>query len=293
VVVALTALDISVEDTRFVKNGSSALDALLAFQQENGSFAHVAGGTGSQMATEQALYALVAARRAQEGRNALYDMSDAEALLTGQEGDTVGLPGKNPDVREKPVTQPGRTFSDISGHEAQAAIEALAAREIVDGKGEGRFDPEGSLTRAEFATLVTAALGLTPRSTEQFRDVTEGAWYAGFVGCAYAYGIVSGTGTDTFTPNGTITRQEAAVMVTAAARLCGLDTQMGESAIRDTLSQFSDYTQSPQWARPALAFCYEAGILDDDALEILPTQPVKRGEMALMLFRMLDAAELL
>ena len=78
VVVALTELGVSLDDSRFVKNGHTLLDNLLSYRQENGSFLHTSSGGGSnQMATEQGLYGLVAAQRASKGQNSLYRMGDA------------------------------------------------------------------------------------------------------------------------------------------------------------------------------------------------------------------------
>ena len=76
VVIALARLDIPLTDARFVKNGKSALDALLTFRNGDGSFRHVQGGKTDQMATEQALLALTAAWRWEHGKADLYDMND-------------------------------------------------------------------------------------------------------------------------------------------------------------------------------------------------------------------------
>lgn len=72
VLVALTELGISPEDDRFVKNGNTLLDALLSFRLENGSFCHMPEGEEDLMATEQALYALVALERMEQGKSTLY-----------------------------------------------------------------------------------------------------------------------------------------------------------------------------------------------------------------------------
>ena len=82
-------------------------------------------------------------------------------------------------------------------------------------------------------------------------------------------------------------------MVARAAKLCGMDTAMDTAAVRDVLAQFTDYVQADDWARETLAFCYQSGILDDEALEIQPKTAVKRGEIAQMLFHMLGKADLL
>ena len=77
VLVALCELGISFDDPRFVKNGCSLREGLLSFRLEQGGFVSAAGDTDmSLMSTEQAFYALVAARRAEQGLNTLYDMTD-------------------------------------------------------------------------------------------------------------------------------------------------------------------------------------------------------------------------
>ena len=87
VIVALTGLGIDPHnDSRFIKNGNSAVDALLSFADPKGGFYHVkAGDPGNgggepgevdAMATDQAMYALVAYYRFINGENPLYDMTD-------------------------------------------------------------------------------------------------------------------------------------------------------------------------------------------------------------------------
>lgn len=77
VITALAALGIDAdEDARFVKNGSSAMDALLTYFIPGGGFRHVPDGNLDGMSTEQAYYALVAFGRMKQNRNFLYDMTD-------------------------------------------------------------------------------------------------------------------------------------------------------------------------------------------------------------------------
>lgn len=295
-IVALCELDIPLEDSRFVKNGNTMLDNLMTYYQKGAGFLHTRDGSGSnQMATEQGFYALVAAQRARQDRNSLYRMGDAIQTggSTAAPDPAAGLPGKHADVKKMPVTAAGKTFDDVKTHENQAAIEALASRGIINGKTGASFDPDGNMTRAEFATIVVNALGLTAEAGNPFADVATTAWYAPYIGTAYRYGIVSGISATAFAPSGTITRQEAAAMVARAAKLCGMDTAMDTAAVRDVLAQFTDYVQADDWARETLAFCYQSGILDDEALEIQPKTAVKRGEIAQMLFHMLGKADLL
>ena len=294
VLVALCELGIPVDDPRFVKNGNTLTDNILSYKNTDGSFKHSVGGSGnSQMSSEQALYALVAAQRAADGRNSLYRMGD-----TAKRGDytsvvTFGLPGKHADVQEIPVSLPGKTFDDINGHKSRTAIEALASRSIITGRSETSFDPDATMTRAEFSAIVTRSLGLTAKDAFAFSDVPASAWYSNPVGIAYNYKIVNGVSETAFNPSGTITRQEAAVMVARAAKLCGMDTALIDVEIRDTLAQFGDYKSVADWAVGPVAFCYSEGILDDSMIDISPGQPIKRCEIAEMLYRMLEGARLL
>jgi hypothetical protein len=283
------------------ENTDALVAELLKYRQSDGSFVHVLDSKigENQMATEQAFYALVAAQRAANGDNSLYDMSDTtkRGEFAPTAPNTSGLKGKNADVKPVAVVSAGTTFADISKHANKAAIEALAARGIINGKSDTAFDPDATMTRAEFSKTVVGGLGLPQRadSASAFTDVPAKEWYAGYVGAAYFYEITTGATATTFNPNGTITRQEAAVMVTRAAKLAGLDTAQFESSVtlvRDTLAQFGDYTKSADWARESLAFCYANGIWDDTEFDIKPSEEIKRCEIAEMLYRMLKLAEL-
>ncbi|MBQ1215048.1 MAG: S-layer homology domain-containing protein [Firmicutes bacterium] len=298
VIVALNELGIPLDDPRFVKNGNGLVDNMLSYYVKGNGFVHTLDGEGGAdlMSTEQAFYGLVSIQRAMEGENTLYDMTDAKARIR-MAGKTEtdapqGLAGKHEAVKIQPVIAV-KTFSDVKDHENQKAIEALASRNIISGKGEDKFDPNATMTRAEFAAIVVNSLGLELQTTDQFMDVPQNKWFAGFVGAANAYGIVSGRSENTFDPNGTITKQEAAAMVVNAAKLCGLDTEMTAAEAQNILSQFPDYTKSAAWARTFLGFCYDQDILSQDDMTMEPTKAVKRCEIAEMLYRMMDRAKLL
>ena len=290
--VALCELGLPVDDARFVKNGKTLADNILSFRNADGSFRHTADGNGNnQMSTEQSFYSLVAAQRAAGGKPSLYRMSDTVKRGDWMPTDTVGLPGKHADVRKIPVTSPGKTFPDVANHASRAAIDALAERGVVSGDN-GLFAPDSTVTRAQFAKMVTFSLGLPDKQNAPFSDVPASMWYATPVATAYFYEIVMGDA-GKFNPGGTITRQEAAVMVARAAKLCGMDTARTDAEIRDTLSQFGDYRSVKSWAQSAMAFCYGTGILDDSEFDIKPGEAATRAEIAEMLYRLLDKANLL
>ena len=82
-------------------------------------------------------------------------------------------------------------------------------------------------------------------------------------------------------------------MIARAANLCGMDMTMTAAETRDMLAQFEDYTTVSDWAQDALAFCYQNNILSQTDLTIAPKTAIKRCEIAEMLYRMLDQAQLL
>lgn len=297
ILVALAELEIPLDDARFVKNGNTLLDNLMTYYLPGKGFLHTQDGTGSnQMASEQAFYGLIAAQRLRDGKSSLYRMGDALKIEAAAPSESIGLPGKHVDVKKTPITLPGATFSDISGvnaHKNQTAIEALAARGILSGKTSSVFDPDATMTRAEFATTVVRALGLAPKANSTFADVKSGDWFAPYVGTANRYGIVSGISATMFQPQGTITRQEAAAMVARAGKLCGMDTTYDVSTARDVLAQFTDYVKCADWASASLAFCYEQEILDSSSMTIAPRETILRCEIAQMLYQLLGRAQLL
>lgn len=293
VLTALCTLGISVDDPRFVKNGKTVLDSLISYYDGSGGFYHSSNHDGnSQMSSEQALCALAALKRFNEGKPPLYDMSDAVSVISAAAESEYGLPGKSPLVKRLPVGSP-KSFSDIQGNAAQGAIEQLAARGIINGRSENAFDPDGTITRAEFAAIITRGLGLEQCNEKIFADVSENDWHFGYVAAAYNAKIINGVSAEEFNPDGLITREEAAVMLRRAAALCGMtDTYDGDS-VRNILAAFTDYVKASDWAREALAFCFDKGISDDSAMEIQPRASAKRSEVALMLYNMLTAARLI
>ena len=291
-IVALCELGISLDDPRFVKNSNTILDGMLTYYEKGKGFKHTLDSTSNQMATEQCFYALVALKRFNEGKNSLYSMSDA-ILIRETENKHEGLFDKNPDVKKIDIVSHDKTFYDIKGHENQTAIEQLAKRNIINGKTDNSFEPNTTMTRAEFATITVRALGLPLKVNYTFTDVTENDWFYSYVNTAYSYGIVNGVSDAEFYPSGTITREEAAVMVARAAKLCGMNTDIEALEARDILAGFLDYVKASDWAVGSLAFCYDNVILPNDVMEIKPKETVTRAEIAQMLYNMLVLSNLI
>ena len=204
-----------------------------------------------------------------------------------------GLPNKNEDVKSKPVTDADKTFEDIKGHKNQIAIEALASRGIIDGMDDKTYCPDETMTRAQFAAIVVRAIGVPEKPGFDFDDVNETDWFYSYVNTAYYYGIINGVSDTEFNPDGEITREEAATMVARAAKLCGMNTDMGEDGARNTLAEFPDYITVSDWAMQSVAFGYYEELLDKDVINIEPKDKITRAEMAQIIYNTLGKAKLI
>jgi len=275
VMTALCSLGISYDSPCFVKNGKTVLDDIMSYYSEN-AFKHQHNATVNQMATEQAFYSLVALWRFKNNMPTLYKMHDAISFT------------ENIQTDKKQEKEAAKSFDDVINHKNREAIESLASKGIINGKSESIFAPENTMTRAEFATIIAKALGLNGGNYDVFKDVRREDWFYGYVSAAYENGIINGINETCFNPNGTITRQEAAVMICRSARKLGINTESELIAARDILSQFFDYVKTASWAIKELAFCVDKGIIVIDIFDIMPEEAVKRGEVAQMIFNLLQ-----
>ena len=110
VIVATTTWGINPDtDSRFIKNGNSVVDGLLAhYLADSATFQHIIGAGSNAMATDQSCYALVAYDRFVKGKTALYDYSDVTFESATPSGDemvaTLGLPAE---------INPGAAFNGV------------------------------------------------------------------------------------------------------------------------------------------------------------------------------------
>jgi hypothetical protein len=109
-------------------------------------------------------------------------------------------------------------FEDIADTDYAKAIETLVALGVVTGYEDGTFRPEKTITRAEMAKLMVELLGygdLVTGSKSNFTD-TQGHWADAWIALAAGKGLVVGTGDGKFTPDRTVSYDEAITMVVRA-----------------------------------------------------------------------------
>lgn len=152
-----------------------------------------------------------------------------------------------PETKPEPVTQPviavpSSSLNDINNHWAADRIKDLVTRGAIKGYPDGTFQPDATITRAEFTTVVVKAFNLTNSNGKVFTD-TSGHWAKDYIATATATGIVSGYNDNIFGPNDPVTREQMAAMVVKAANLTPAAAE----------NQFKDSSSIADWAREAVA----------------------------------------
>ncbi len=138
------------------------------------------------------------------------------------------------------------SFTDVDADAWYShAVNTLASMGIVTGVGDNQFDPERSITRAEFTAIAMRFADLDVNGNNIFSDVSANDWYYNQVVGSVKYGWITGYSDGTFRPNNTITRAEVTTIVN---RMLGraADEQYVDSHV-DQLCVFPDVL-SGHWA---------------------------------------------
>lgn len=105
-------------------------------------------------------------------------------------------------------------FTDVPDDAWYAtAVNTLGSLGIVGGIGDGRFDPDRPITRAEFCVIATRFAKVVSTVENPFSDINAQDWYYTAVTTAASYDWVTGMGDGTFRPYDVITRAQAATII--------------------------------------------------------------------------------
>ncbi|MGM9670752.1 MAG: S-layer homology domain-containing protein [Oscillospiraceae bacterium] len=185
---------------------------------------------------------------------------------------------------------PSAGFSDVQTHWGHLSIDYCVKNGLMNGVGNGKFDPEGTLTRAMLATILWRQAG-EPKATQgcTFTDLGSpsdpaASWYLDAVAWAAETGIVKGRDAVTFDPTAPITRQELATMLYRYATFAKLDT-----SAKGDLSVFPDENQVLDYAVDAMTWANGAGLITgnvvNDVTCLDPLGNANRAQVATILMR--------
>ncbi|MEN6461557.1 MAG: S-layer homology domain-containing protein [Syntrophomonas sp.] len=168
----------------------------------------------------------------------------------------IGQSGSNTTVTEPsqpvtPVTE--AVFSDVTENSwYKEAVNYVVKNGLFKGTSDSTFDPDLPMNRGMFVTVLGRLAKIDGNSVYTalgFTDVKADAYYAKYVAWAAEKGIVSGTGNGNFSPDRSITRQEAASIMFSFSKPMGYDLNIADNA---AMNKFNDASRVAVWAADAV-----------------------------------------
>ena len=154
---------------------------------------------------------------------------------------------------------------------------------VMNGVGDGSFDPGGATSRAMIVTMLWRMEG-EPASAYAltFRDVTDGQWYTEAIRWAAENGIVNGFSDENFGPMRELNREQLVTILCRYARYKSMEISPDTNALDD----YRDASGISPWAAEAFRWAVQAGIINgvgDGCLS--PGTNAGRAQVAVMLMR--------
>ena len=180
------------------------------------------------------------------------------------------------------VSAAGITYTDVDGRWYESMVKEAAANGLDMLTGD-KFNPEQPITREQFVRMVNWAYGLT-READQvpFEDIADDDPYYADIAIAYRAKYIEGRSDTEFDPYDSLTRQEAAVILSRLLPLYGVSAT-------GTVEQFTDYDEIADWAVEEMGQMTTAGYFEgypDGSIKPLGT--LKNSEALALLTRIIE-----
>ncbi|WP_027400397.1 RCC1 domain-containing protein [Anaerovorax odorimutans] len=174
-------------------------------------------------------------------------------------------------------------FTDISSYWAEANIISLVQKGIINGYDDNTFRPNSSITRAEFAKILTNAFELKATKKVSFSDVKDSSWYSESVSALVENEIALGMGNGKFGANEKITRQDMAVMLYKAMQKKNIKIDNTRA-----FPTFKDSQKISNYAEEAVKSTYNCAVFNGVSKEYFqPKGQATRGQVAAVIDRIL------
>lgn len=186
-------------------------------------------------------------------------------------------------------------FQDVSGHWAENTVNDLGSRLIISGVEGNRFEPDRTITRAEFTAIVIRALGLNAEEGESaYSDIARGSWYEAYLNTATTYGLINGYANGQFGPNELITREQVMSIMERAMEITGYEAVTDMTEVDEILTRFKDGTEVATYAKNGIASSIKAGLVMGRSEDVLaPKAAITRAEVAEIVRRLLVNSDLI
>ena len=175
------------------------------------------------------------------------------------------------------IVRPHVDFVDLDEAEwAKESIDYLYIRNVINGVGGMRFEPNTLVKREEFVKMLVCALELyDDEAMSDFSDSNYLQWHYSYVSSAYRAGIVAGMDNGAFGIGNNVTRQDMAVMCFRARNL-----PSGECG-------YADAAEIAPYASEAVGALTKAGVLSGAENRFRPNDSATRAEAAKMIHRIM------
>ena len=185
---------------------------------------------------------------------------------------------------------PSKPYHDVdTGRWYHEGIDYAIAHGLMNGVGNGMFEPESSMTRAMLVTVLWRYAGSPAGWENPFTDVPNGSWFTQAVAWAAENGIVNGVGNNKFEPDSNITREQMAAILFRYAAKSGFDT-----SARGNLDQYPDRGDVSGYAVEPLSWAVAEGLIKgtDNGNGILldPQGNATRAQVATIIMRFIRTA---
>ncbi len=194
------------------------------------------------------------------------------------------------DVSEEP--EPYQIFPDVPDSAWYAEpVNALTQWGMINGKPDGNFDPEGSITRSEFLKLLAELCG-KPLSANRdflpsFSDVKSSDWFYSYAYWGLKEKLINGVGGGRFAPDTPVTREQIAVFLWRFSR-----NVLGKLLPKDLQVSFLDSWAIHSWASVEVKGVTSAGLMHGyENGCFYPGKKATRAEAAKILYDYYNAFE--
>ena len=184
------------------------------------------------------------------------------------------------------VVENALEFADVDNHWSKSYVELAAAKGLAEGMGNGKFDPDKTVTRAEFTAMLVRALGrgAYTGSAARYDDVKPDAWYYSAVTHAKELGLLDFARGTLFAPEKPISREEMASMLAAAISI----EKPPVPEVPARLDTYRDMDKMDTAYREDIRLMAGLNIMTGTAVDTFgPKSETTRAQAAVVLIRML------
>lgn len=195
------------------------------------------------------------------------------------------------------------SFDDISESSDPEILSILKTYDIIRGRGDGKYYPQDSLTRAEFCQILYSALNCDAPTTGSFYpDVTEDNWFAPAVTALTEMGLFEGEEDGNFHPQQVVDHKQLLTVLGRLAQFLNVQFYDAARAIPEGALETEEYAAYPNWAKLSVWLLSGSqtnilggpvSLLWDDPQNIDPGASATRDEAAILLYNILSYTDIL